>query len=174
MLNKTDLVGPPHIEVIRDWIDLQLKRIRIVETSHGDAPLEVLLGSGRFDPSRMPFGGNDVHRQAGPPVERWSYRTQARFSADALRHMVKRELPASVYRCKGIIFTTDSDQPHALQVVGRRCEITPVDLDRPVMTGTSELVAIGRNIDGPELDRLFGACESAAHREVPAEPPGKI
>ena len=51
VLNKTDLVGPAHIEVIRDWIGLHLKRIRIVETSHGDAPLEVLLGSGRFDPS---------------------------------------------------------------------------------------------------------------------------
>ncbi|MCB0934101.1 MAG: GTP-binding protein [Mycobacterium sp.] len=161
VLNKTDLVGPAHIEVIRDWIGLHLKRIRIVETSHGDAPLEVLLGSGRFDPSRMPPEDAHTHQKAGPHVERWSYRTRARFSPDALQHMVKRELPASVYRCKGIIFTTDSDEPHALQVVGRRCDITPVELDRPLATGTSELVAIGRNIDGSELNRLFGECESS-------------
>ena len=50
---------------------------------------------------------------------------------DALQHMVKRELPASVYRCKGIIFTTDSDEPHALQVVGRRCDITPSNSTGP-------------------------------------------
>ena len=133
----------------------------LVETSHGDAPLEVLLGSGRFDPSRMPPEDAHTHQKAGPHVERWSYRTRARFSPDALQHMVKRELPASVYRCKGIIFTTDSDEPHALQVVGRRCDITPVELDRPLATGTSELVAIGRNIDGSELNRLFGECESS-------------
>lgn len=160
VLNKTDLVGAEHIEVIREWIALHLKRIRIVETNHGDAPLEVLLGSGRFDPARMPSDDARPHAPAGPPVERWSYRTTARFSPDALRRMVKRELPASVYRCKGIIFTTDSDQPHALQVVGRRCDITPVELDRPITTGTSELVAIGKQIDGPELSRLFQVCET--------------
>lgn len=164
VLNKTDLVGPAHIEVIRDWIELHLKRIRIVETNHGDAPLEVLLGSGRFDPTRMP--SDDTHRFAGPPAERWSYRTTARFSPEALQRMVKRELPASVYRCKGIIFTTDSDQPHALQVVGRRCDLTPVELDRPITVGTSELVAIGKQIDGSELSRLFQACET----KMPATP----
>lgn len=159
VLNKTDLVGPAHIEVIRDWIDLQLKRIRIVEASHGDAPLEVLLGSGRFDPAQLPSDAGHAHQQDGPQVERWSYRATARFSSAALQHMVKRELPASVYRCKGIIFTTDSDQPHSLQVVGRRCEITPIDLDRPIATGTSELVAIGRRLDRTELRNLFGTCE---------------
>lgn len=160
VLNKTDLVGSAHVEVIRDWIDLHIKRIRIVETAHGDAPLEVLLGAGRFDPARIPAEGDQPHTQAGPPVERWSHRTQARFSPDALHRMVKRELPASVYRCKGVIFTTDSDRPHALQVVGRRCDITPIESDSRMPTGTSELVAIGRQIDRSELNRLFGACEA--------------
>lgn len=158
VLNKTDLVRPAHIEVIRDWIDLHIKRIRIVETTHGDAPLEVLIGAGRFDPARLPPPGDQVHGPTDPPIERWSHRTQARFSPDALRRMVKRELPASVYRCKGIIFTSDSDLPHALQVVGRRCDITPVKRDRRALNGTSELVAIGRRIDEAELDRLFNEC----------------
>ncbi|MBX7433815.1 GTP-binding protein [Mycobacterium sp. Y57] len=157
VLNKTDLVGPAHVEVIRDWIDLHIKRIRIVETTHGDAPLEVLLGAGRFDPTRLP-ANDQTHRPAGPPVERWSHRTRDRFSPDALQRMVKRELPASVYRCKGVIFTTDSDQPHALQVVGRRCDITPLDLEGRVSKGTSELVAIGRQINGSELGHLFDTC----------------
>jgi len=158
VLNKTDLVRPAHIEVIRDWIDLHIKRIRIIESNYGDAPLEALLGVGRFDPRRLPLPDDQADRPSGPPVERWSHRTQARFSVEALQRMVKRELPATVYRCKGIIFTSDSDQPHALQVVGRRCDIAPVNLGGQVPNGTSELVAIGRQIDQSELDRLFGAC----------------
>ncbi len=162
VLNKTDLVGPAHIEVIRDWIDLHIKRIRIIETTHGDAPLEVLLGAGRFDPRQIPPLGDRADARAGPPVERWSHRTQARFSLDALQRMVKRELPASVYRCKGIIFTSDSDQPHALQVVGRRCDITPVELDRRAAIGTSEIVAIGNQINRSELSHLFDTCTTRA------------
>lgn len=158
VLNKTDLVGPAHIEVVRDWIDLHIKRIRIVETTQGRAPLEVLLGAGSFDPDRLPSSGEGPDTCSGPPVERWSYRTQSRFSRDALHRMVKRELPASVYRCKGIVFTTDSDLPHALQVVGRRCDITPVELGRRVSEGTSELVAIGAQINASDLGRLFEAC----------------
>lgn len=158
VLNKTDLIGPTHIEVIRDWIDLHIKRIRIVETTHGNAPLEVLLGAGRFDSARLPQNDEQTHGPTGPPVDRWNYRTQDRFSPSALQRMVKRELPASVYRCKGIIFTADSDQPHSLQVVGRRCEITPVRLDRRIPTGTSEIVAIGSPIDKSELIRLFDNC----------------
>lgn len=158
VLNKTDLVGPAHIEVIRDWIDLHIKRIRIVEASHGDAPLDVLLGAGRFDPARLPVAADPQHGPAGPRVERWTHRTEARFSPDALQRMVKRELPASVYRCKGIIFITGSDQPHALQIVGRRCDITPIDRNPPTADAVSEIVAIGRNIDQRELTRLFENC----------------
>lgn len=158
VLNKTDLVGQPHIEVIHDWIDLHIKRIRIIETTHGDAPLEVLVGAGRFDRRRLPASHDRSDPSGDPLVERWSHRTQARFSAEALHSMVKRELPATVYRCKGIIYTSASDEPYALQVVGRRCDITPVRLSDQRPDRTSELVAIGRKIDSAELDRLFDGC----------------
>lgn len=158
VLNKTDLVRPEHLEVIWDWIDLHIKRIRIVETTRGDAPLEVLLGAGRFDAGEIPAPDENAHARSGPPVERWSHRTRGRFSIEALRGMVKRALPASVYRCKGIVFTVGSGQPHALQIVGRRCDITPVDLGAEAPDDTSEIVAIGTRIDRIELQRLFDGC----------------
>ena len=42
----------------------------------------------------------------------------------------------------------------ALQIVGRRTSLTELDRDRP-LNRTSELVAIGRDIDHQELTRLF-------------------
>ena len=56
VLNKVDLVGAEHIEVIREWIDLQINRIRIIEAKHCDVPLEVLLAVGRFDPAGAILG----------------------------------------------------------------------------------------------------------------------
>jgi G3E family GTPase len=113
-----------HIEVIRDWIGLQLQRIRIVEADYGDVPLDILLGAGRFASAQV----DDAERAAGPPdsveagqtTERWSYGTDRPFFGARLREMFKRRLAGSVYRCMVIVFTYDDPaQPFALQVVGR-------------------------------------------------------
>ncbi len=155
VLNKTDLVRAEHVTVIRDWIDLHIKRVRIVETVRGEAPLAVLLGSSSFDARLVP----EVHGDPELPfVERWSHRTRGRFSVEALWRMVKRELPSSVFRCKGIIYTSETDQPQALHIVGRRCEITPVQLQPGSDLDRSQLVAIGRTIDPRELQLLFEKC----------------
>jgi G3E family GTPase len=82
--------------------------------------------------------------------------------------MVQRELPESVYRCKGIVYAADSpDRRLALQVVGRRTQIVDIDEwgERPRL---SEIVAIGSGIDNQQLNDLFDACRA---RQGP-EPPG--
>ena len=52
ILNKIDLVGPKHIEVIHEWINHHFNRIRIVEATNCEVPYEILLSVGRFDPAR--------------------------------------------------------------------------------------------------------------------------
>ncbi|MHC4515444.1 MAG: CobW C-terminal domain-containing protein [Planctomycetota bacterium] len=72
--------------------------------------------------------------------------------------MVRRELPASVYRCKGIVFAAESPtQRVALQAVGRRTEITELD-DWGDRTPCTRIVAIGASIDAQELSRKFDEC----------------
>jgi len=166
VLNKTDLVGTEHIEVIREWIGLHKDPVRIIETTYSNVPMEVLLSAGRFDSEAVadlrtedtgaaqPHHPDDLDRM----FDRWSYRTTAPFSLDALRLMVRRELPESVYRCKGIIYAADSPTTRlALQVVGGRMQI--VDLgewgDRQRV---SEIIAIGSEIDRQHLSDLFDAC----------------
>lgn len=161
VLNKSDLVGDEHLAVIRDWIDAHLRRVRIVESVYGRVPLEVLLGTSRFD-SALGIAA-PPHRSgpdAGAVFDRWSFTSERVLSRRALETMIKRDLPASVYRCKGIVFTDDCPgRPFVLQVVGRRTQLT--ELDRPVgHTTRTEIVAIGRGVDGPELDALFGSCVS--------------
>ncbi len=166
VLNKTDLVRPDHVEVIRQWIGQYFQRIRIIEATRCDVPLEVLLAVGRFDPARAVAQHADASSEgrgraqvtADEVFETWCYESDTPLSLDALCEMVRRQLPASVYRCKGIVYT--ADEPHrrlALQVVGRRAEVSDLGPwgDRRPRT---QLVAIGSGIDGHELELRFDGC----------------
>jgi G3E family GTPase len=166
VLNKVDLVGPEHIEVIGEWIGQHLNRIRIVNAVLCEVPLEVLLAVGRFDPAHMESQQQSISFASNPPkhdaaiqmFETWSYETDQPFLLKALREMVRRELPPSVYRCKGIIYCTDApDKRHALQAVGRRTELSELD-DWGMRTPRTQIVAIGSAINAKELTKLFDAC----------------
>ncbi len=88
----------------------------------------------------------------------WSYESDRPFSLELLRQMVRRELPASIYRCKGIIFAADApDKRHTLQAVGRRTEIIELD-GWGERTPRTQIVAIGAAIDSQELSNKFDAC----------------
>jgi G3E family GTPase len=52
ILNKADLAGPEQVKKVRASIDGHLNRLRIVETSYCNVPLEILLSVGHFDPTR--------------------------------------------------------------------------------------------------------------------------
>ncbi len=163
VLNKVDLVGREHVEVIKEWIDHHLNRIRIIETTRCDVPLEILLAVGRFDPAHVVSRRNGdephhAHGALGSTFQTWSFESDRPFSLDSLREMVRRELPASVYRCKGILYAAEQpDTRLALQMVGRRTEIIELDAwgER---TPHSQIVAIGAGINAEELDAKFSAC----------------
>lgn len=170
VLNKVDLVGTAHVEVIREWVDHHLHRIRIIEAERCDVPLEILLSVGRFDPassiSQSPDEGDrqfkplHVHENAHQLFETWSYESDRPFSIKALREMVRKELPASIYRCKGIVFSRESPgKRFALQAVGRRVEIMELG-DWGKRNPQNRVVAIGSSFDHEELGRQFDACLS--------------
>ena len=172
ILNKVDLVTPTHIEVAKEWVDAHLNRIRIVEAVQCDVPLEILLAVGRFDPANMNRQENDIkiealnatqgHHFAGEMFETWSFDTDQPLSLECLREMVRRELPASVYRCKGIIYTADHPGKRVtLQIVGRRTEISVLD-DWGERIPRTKIVAIGsaKEIDPDKLTALFESCTS--------------
>ena len=74
--------------------------------------------------------------------------------------MVKRRLPNSVYRCKGVVHVADAPEQRAvLQIVGRRTDVTLMD-DWGDRARETRIVAIGVSdgIDQDHLKRLFDSC----------------
>ena len=72
----------------------------------------------------------------------WSYETDRPLSLEALRNAASK-LPESVYRAKGVIYTSDAPQRRAvLQVVGSRVDISLAD-EWGVRKPETRIVAIG-------------------------------
>ncbi len=172
VLNKVDLVTPTHVEVVREWVGAHLNRIRIVEAVHCDVPLEILLAVGRFDPENMVRQANNINielgdaaqepHSAGDMFETWSFETDQPLSLEHLREMVRKELPASVYRCKGILYSIDNPEKRVtLQIVGRRTEILELD-DWGERKPRTKIVAIGsaEEMQPESLTALFESCIS--------------
>jgi G3E family GTPase len=90
----------------------------------------------------------------------WRFESSQPFSLERLRELVRKELPASIYRCKGIIFVADQpDSRYALQIVGRRTEILEIG-KWGKQSPRSQIVAIGASdgIDSAALTKKFDRC----------------
>lgn len=137
ILNKVDLVEQSHIDRITEWLDERFRRYRLIESCQGNVPLEVLMGAGRFDPVQLE---SKLHSLEQPdcthghcehdPTDHlqafttWSYETDQPLVLESLREAL-RQLPATVYRAKGVAYVAEAlDQPAVLQVVGKRVEIS--------------------------------------------------
>ena len=165
ILNKVDLVDGAQLARVSSWLDEHFHRVRVLETSHCDVPLEVLLSAGRFDPARFDTGarGHDHEHDHSSAFSTWSYETDEPLSLDALREAASR-LPVGIYRAKGVVHSLESPERRAvLQVVGKRAEVELCDEwgSRPRRT---RIVAIGSS-DGTDpqlLHEHFAACVAAA------------
>ena len=165
ILNKVDLVDGAQLERIYSWLDERFHRVRVLETSHCDVPLEVLLSAGRFDPARLDTGerAHDHAHDLSSAFSTWSYETDAPLSLDALREAAPR-LPVGIYRAKGVVHSLESPERRAvLQVVGKRAEVELCDVwgSRPRRT---RIVVIGSSdgLDPQLLHDHFAACVAAA------------
>ena len=126
ILNKADLVDKEDLQKVRAGIEKRLLRVRFVEAVKCDVPLEILLSVGRFSPRQL--NGNSHHADHGQAFSTWSFETGRPLSLDALTNMVKKKLPGSIYRCKGVVYTTEyPNRRVVLQVVGRRSDVSLED-----------------------------------------------
>ena len=171
ILNKVDLVDGTQLERIYAWLDEHFHRVRVVEASHCDVPLEILLSAGRFDPARLE---NEAHHHAhgehhqhddASAFSTWSYETDRPLSLEALREAASR-LPVGIYRAKGVVNSLEAPERRAvLQVVGKRAEVELSDEwgSRPRST---RIVAIGSR-DGTDphlLHEHFSSCVAVETR----------
>jgi G3E family GTPase len=182
ILNKVGLAGRDQVTKVKGWLDDHFNRLRVIETDYCDVAYPVLLGVGRFDPAsdgNVTSVGSRVdteqvaldedhehdHTQA---FGTWSFETDQPMDLAGLAERLRKELPGTVYRAKGVLYSSDCPERRAiLQVVGRRVDISLHD-EWGERTPCTRVVAIGTasGLDGDLLEELFVSCvAAAAHHE---------
>lgn len=182
ILNKVDLVTPEIVERIKAWLDERFHRYRLIQASGGNVPLEILLSVGRFDPSRLVEAVaqdetdhrhdcdncNRGHQVRGcrhdhsRVFETWSYEAGEPLCLEAVRE-VARKLPASIYRCKGVVHAAEEPGRRIiLQVVGKRVDIAVGDKWN-CREPRTRIIAIGAHdgVEGAGLREAFERCRDS-------------
>lgn len=153
ILNKVDLVAESRLQAVRQYIQDITKDARIYETTHGQVPLEVIIGVGNYSLDRtlnLQSSGVHVH-QAGEDHDHthdllfktWHWRSAELVSFKALQRALN-SLPVTIYRAKGIFYLGDHPQQRAIvQVVGKRVAVTLDDKGWGDKPPYSQFVVIG-------------------------------
>jgi G3E family GTPase len=186
ILNKVGLAGPEQVEKVRAWLDDHFSRLRIVETDYCNVPYEILMAVGRFDPAQADLNlqalehgctdpncqhddhhghgdhrHNDHDHDHSKVFSTWSYETEKPLALEALRETMRR-LPGTVYRAKGVVYSTDAPQRRVvLQVVGRRVDIS-IQEEWGERSPRTQIVAIGAagSMDASLMEKTLTSCIS--------------
>lgn len=158
LLNKVDLINSTQLQKIKNYIDEQFNRIRMIETEHSRIPMDLLFDNSAVEGFQMKTLDYGLENHNGI-FGHWTFESNKGLDFEALEEMVKRKLPSWVYRCKGIIFNPEAESKQIIQIVGRRVNITYEELysKGPMV---SQIVAIGNKneLKGDVLTELFEAC----------------
>lgn len=175
LVNKIDLVDDTQRESIKTWVRSIIPNVRILETTYGRVPLEMILGVGRFSPERLlNRTSQDIHvHEEGGVLDHhhdhthdhsmvfstWSWVSEKPLSLKEVQRAVDK-LPSSIYRAKGKLFVEDEPAHQAvLQVVGKRASIEWGEAWGD-LTPKSQIVVIGEHgtIDADGFQTIFDAC----------------
>jgi G3E family GTPase len=158
LLNKTDMCSREELEKVHSFIDDTFNRLRRIETVQAQIPMELIFSNS--NPSALDLDTLSTETQDHRNVfSHWKFETAEVFDLESLEEMVRKELPESIYRCKGIIHAGPEAKEYLIQIVGRRVNLT----DRIVSEQSvlkSQIVAIGNKetMVTSSINALFEKC----------------
>jgi len=181
LLNKTDLVPEERLKEVESKLADLKQNPRILRSIKGDVPLPLLLSVGLFETDRVQpadvaeshdhshhhddhshhHDDHSHHHDDNPDHLAIEGFTSLSFSSDdpfALRkfqNFLDNQLPAEVFRAKGILWFNESERRHIFHLAGKRFSID--DSDWPAER-KNQLVLIGRQLDHDTLRRQLQAC----------------
>ncbi len=188
LLNKTDLVGEEKLAALAAFIHDCKVAPRILHCQQGEVPLPLILDVGANNPSQYqelltaePEGSHDQHSHDHEHHDHhghehhdhhydhhsqhldndgfisYSFQSDRPLSIEKFQGLLD-DLPANIFRAKGILWFSESEQKHIFQLSGKRCTITAEPWgDRPRF---NQLIIIGRSLDTAALKTGLAQCHA--------------
>lgn len=161
LLNKSDLVDRQRLTVLENYLTEIKQHPRVLFTSYGQIPLPLIFDvDSTRDSYQAPEDKSDRHSHhlAADGFVSMSFQSDRPFDVFKFHKFLNEQLPAEVFRAKGIIWYSGSKLRHVFQLCGRRYDLKS---DNWSTTPTNQLVFIGRNLDTEKLHRQLRDCLSS-------------
>ncbi|MGB1192982.1 MAG: CobW family GTP-binding protein [Prochlorococcaceae cyanobacterium] len=183
MLNKSDLVPPERLKELEGMLGEIKTDARFLHSVKGDVPLPLLLSVGLFESDKVveeqaqeehKHSHHDHHDHGHAhhdhshehhhdhshdgSIEGFtslSFRSDKPMGLRKFQNFLDNQLPASVFRSKGILWFNESERRHVFHLAGKRFSIDDTDWDGP---RSNQLVLIGRDLDHDKLKQQLQAC----------------
>ena len=169
MLNKCDLVAEERLQTVEQQLRDVKNDARILRSTQGDVPLPLLLSVGLFESDKVSPHHDHSHEHhdhghshhdhsdhlAVDGFTSLSFQSDGPFALRRFQNFLDNQLPAEVFRAKGILWFKESERRHVFHLAGKRFSIDDTD-----WTGErkNQLVLIGRDIDHDTLRQQLQAC----------------
>ena len=167
MLNKCDLVEEERLQTVEQQLREVKNDARILRSTQGDVPLPLLLSVGLFESDKVStqdeHHDHDHHDHSHSHSDHLavdgftslSFQSDGPFALRRFQNFLDNQLPAEVFRAKGILWFNESERRHVFHLAGKRFSIDDTD-----WTGErkNQLVLIGRDIDHDTLRQQLQAC----------------
>ena len=88
-----------------------------------------------------------------------SFAAEGPFALRKFQNFLDNQLPAGVFRAKGILWFNESERRHVFHLAGKRFSID--DSDWPTAERKNQIVLIGKNLDHGRLRQQLQACVAA-------------
>ncbi|MEM6518870.1 MAG: GTP-binding protein [Cyanobacteria bacterium P01_C01_bin.70] len=166
LLNKVDLVPEAKLTQLEAYIHSikeQARFLRCSLTAETDQlPLAALLDVGLADPPVLSLDAGDVQEsnQTSPHLVQDGFvsvpfKSDRPFNLTKFEHFLMTQMPAEVFRAKGILWFEEEQQRHIFQLSGKRCSINP---EPWTTTPQNQLVFIGRQLNPLQLHQQLTNC----------------
>ena len=151
ILNKCDLVNAEKKQLLHTLIRRVNAFAPIIEASHGDVDIELLLSTGRFSLENI-NKEKEEHTHGHNNLQVFAYTPNSRFRAKALDEFLG-DLTTDAYRVKGFVeFSERPGEWWLLQKAGARFTMEPWTGNSP---DESKIVFIGKNMDESLIRKLL-------------------
>jgi G3E family GTPase len=177
ILNKTDLVAPEQVDRVESYITTIKQGARTIRAKRGGVPLPLILGIEMSIPGRnreLMAQQNDLahhhhdhiheehhhsHHLENDGFVSISFTSDRPFDINKFDHFLRELMPKSVFRAKGILWFTSSEQRHVFQLSGPRFDVSGEAWRNS--NRQNQLVFIGRHLDGDEIKKELTNCLAA-------------
>jgi G3E family GTPase len=184
LLNKTDLVSADRLKEVETQLATVKKDARLLHCIKGEVPLPLLLSVGLFESDRVVEEQNNIHSHKHEhdhghnhhdhkshdhsnsnetneaDIEGYtslSYSSIKPLGLRKFQNFLDNQLPAEVFRAKGILWFNESERRHVFHLAGKRFSIEDTDWQG---ARSNQIVLIGRNINHKKLLLQLKACEA--------------